>query len=82
MRLDDPGPFVAAIETHANITNIRHIFFGHVLSNRFAGAQDPRAAGLWGDPARARADPGPRQRLPGRVADRGRPIARAASERL
>jgi 3',5'-cyclic AMP phosphodiesterase CpdA len=30
MRLDDPGPFVAAIETHANITNIRHIFFGHV----------------------------------------------------
>ncbi len=30
MRLDDPGPFVAAIEAHPNITNIRHIFFGHV----------------------------------------------------
>ena len=30
MGIDDPGPFVAAIEAHINITNIRHIFFGHV----------------------------------------------------
>jgi len=30
MGLDDPGPFVAAIEAHANGAQIRHIFFGHV----------------------------------------------------